>query len=134
MKTCSKCQQPGEFRDVFHYSQLDFDHVRGVKALEVSKCDVVCANCHRVRTYSKGTTRLQLEEGRMRWSRKRKEGVQKDFAPSPPSRPTTFRPWHQLAGTVLDVDLARRFSISPASVCTYRKKAGIPVFRSARVS
>ena len=44
---------------------MDFDHVRGVKAFEISraaarteeavraelaKCDLVCANCHRIRT------------------------------------------------------------------------------------
>jgi hypothetical protein len=49
----------------FHYSQMDFDHVRGKKLGEVSrltglstqilvdeisKCEVTCANCHRVRT------------------------------------------------------------------------------------
>lgn len=49
---------------------MDFDHVRGVKrwnvsesvrhvssealAEEVAKCDVVCANCHRLRTYGRG--------------------------------------------------------------------------------
>ena len=49
----------------FSACQMDFDHVRGVKVkevsqmtggswealqMEVSKCDLVCANCHRIRS------------------------------------------------------------------------------------
>lgn len=50
--------------------QMDFDHVRGTKILplarlagrggsiekiveEINKCDLVCANCHRLRTYKR---------------------------------------------------------------------------------
>lgn len=49
---------------------MDFDHVRGEKraaigthgrfglkalAEEIAKCDVVCANCHRIRTWTERT-------------------------------------------------------------------------------
>lgn len=62
----SVCADCGESNLVF----LEFDHVRGEKRTpvsrymqggyslrvlwdEVSKCDVVCANCHRARTYGR---------------------------------------------------------------------------------
>lgn len=52
----------------YHYSIMDFDHVRGEKKYniaslvsrkasttrvisEIEKCDLVCANCHRLRTW-----------------------------------------------------------------------------------
>jgi len=55
----------------FHRYAMDFDHVRGEKMFNISeicctrmvsreklneeirKCDVVCANCHRVRTFNR---------------------------------------------------------------------------------
>lgn len=56
---CADCGYKG------HHAGLDFDHVRGDKEFDVAtivslpalyremeKCDVVCARCHRIRTYN----------------------------------------------------------------------------------
>lgn len=56
----------------FHFSAMEFDHTRSDKVANVSrigsiarakteiiKCDLVCANCHRVRTYTRMIAKRQ---------------------------------------------------------------------------
>lgn len=62
----------------FHFSAMDFDHVRGekrwnvsqmvlrgmsIRAIdrEIAKCELVCSNCHRVRTWNRQQNAM-LEE------------------------------------------------------------------------
>lgn len=65
----------------FQPCQIDFDHVRGRKVVgvsqltgspwetllaEVQKCDIVCGNCHRIRTQSRHPGRAEAASGRTR--------------------------------------------------------------------
>lgn len=71
-KPCMDCGES------YPYYVMDFDHVRGVKAHniskmvshrdsvkalleEIAKCDLVCSNCHRVRTFTRGQAELVVE-------------------------------------------------------------------------
>lgn len=74
----SRKQQPCvDCGNVFHHSVMDFDHVRGTKIAnvgelriasgsltkiqeEIDKCDLVCANCHRVRTWNRSNPQEQI--------------------------------------------------------------------------
>ncbi len=60
-KTNNPCLDCKQF---FHFSAMDFDHVVGTKSFnlsacrsmpqvknEMQKCELVCANCHRLRTW-----------------------------------------------------------------------------------
>ena len=64
LKTKTAC---ADCKRYFHYCQMDFDHLEdkvtevgklvgwGWSKLlaEIAKCDIVCANCHRLRTHKR---------------------------------------------------------------------------------
>lgn len=67
IKESNPCIDCGKF---YHYSQMDFDHIEdnkidGIAKMvnssikieriqkEIDKCELVCANCHRLRTWNR---------------------------------------------------------------------------------
>ena len=58
----------------YPYYVMDFDHVRGIKTknvselistlskkkidLEIAKCEIVCSNCHRIRTHERKVRKI----------------------------------------------------------------------------
>lgn len=62
-KPCADC------KNIFEWYIMEFDHIRGEKLFnvtslpqfgskkrileEIEKCDIICANCHKIRTYNR---------------------------------------------------------------------------------
>jgi hypothetical protein len=137
MKTCTKCghnQDLGRKRQilrdlkstrvdcggVFHYSQMDFDHLGGKLApvsrlTGVEECEIVCANCHRIRTHCAKPERKQ------------------SFASSVP-----IGSWQgsvgfmedQSVGTLPDRVIAEIGEVTRSAVGHYRRRLGVPDYNS----
>lgn len=74
IKKLKQAQPCADCKKHYPYFCMDFDHVRAVKVAgiaelyttsqpveliktEIAKCDLVCANCHRIRTESRRSTK-----------------------------------------------------------------------------
>ncbi len=132
-KDCGKC---------YHYSQMDFDHVKGDKIdqvpmmgsldairTEAAKCEVVCANCHAERTQrsERRTERVNPDAVDLVWKRKSNKNPQTLVN----DRPCT-QPWHRLVGTMSDTDVAKIGQLSGVCVGIYRRKSGIPKYQNPK--
>ena len=77
LQSSTPCMDCGQH---FHFAAMQFDHVRGEKRenvstlineghgpeiidAEIAKCDLVCANCHAVRTYRRQTGEAAVNVG-----------------------------------------------------------------------
>lgn len=64
-------------KNIYHYCVMDFDHrgeeekVDNISAMcrnyslkkvkeEIKKCDIICSNCHRIRTYNRKINTLKV--------------------------------------------------------------------------
>jgi hypothetical protein len=127
-KPCFDC---GEY---FPAVVMDFDHVQGTKTItvsgmrgypwasvleEIAKCDLVCANCHRLRTKIRRKpgalpiSALTLEKRRKKQIREANRLALKEHG-------------IELLGIVSDIKLASKFGVASATVRKLRTSLGIP--------
>ena len=104
---------------------MDFDHVRGVKVASISRM---------LSKYSRLPDNIIAEQfGKHPEVVRRKRtqlGIPIYIRPMPePLGVHLVRPWHELAGTMLDKDVAKIFDISKSAVSWYRKRMGILAFK-----
>lgn len=114
---------------VFSSKQMDFDHCVGVKILpvakmsgntwseilnEIKKCDLVCVNCHRIRTHLRKQGKVAPFKGRV------------DV-----SYYTLPEDWRSLVGSMEDQSVSALYGIDTSAVYQYRISQRIPVYKKA---
>ncbi len=134
LKESLPCLDCGTF---FKACQMDFDHVSGVKVsnvsqmvgrpsveieVELDKCQLVCANCHRVRTQTGVRPGKSHQEALSEAFRRLRGGQPEDRRKAP-------FPFPHLLGEVPDKVLSGLTGMSVDMVSWHRRRAGI-VLRS----
>jgi 5-methylcytosine-specific restriction endonuclease McrA len=118
--------------------QMDFDHVGpktasighllsepvDVLLAELQNCELVCVNCHRVRT--------AIGVGPNRSSMCLNHEFEEISLTIPyPDDRRLVRAWHPLVGTRPDHEIAKLAGVSRSAVSMHRRKVGVQSFRSA---
>jgi hypothetical protein len=119
----------------FEPYQMDFDHIdpktkkadvarlleepTEVLLVEVLKCQLVCANCHRVRSHIKKPVCTNDQD----LGTKFKVAQESTFFPEDGRKRN--RPWTALVGTISISDVSRVAKVSYSTVSAYAKKANI---------
>jgi len=146
-KTFDPCQMDfdhtGEALKVANISQLAAGPMADLVS-EIAKCHLVCANCHRIREYT-GERPYDPNHSRMLVQTFRTIAKQTPF---PKDKRDGRFPFPELLGTMPDEELATRIrgmsvstrsfksdhfkneGLSKEMVAYYRRKAGIPAYRS----
>ena len=136
LKSSSPCTDCGLKRKA---CQMDFDHVEQQKTThpswlltapteklltELNNCQLVCANCHRVRTFTGVRSKNHPSDIIHQFELIATQVVY-------PTDGRLTRTWHDLVGTMLDAQVAMLAGVSRSAVSTHRRKKGIPSFRSS---
>lgn len=128
---------------LFEPAAMDFDHIgdktANIAALvgvsnvalldELSKCHLVCANCHRVR----GASGIRPQAPGHSAGLVRRAQTLMESIPVPQDQRYVSFPLPQLLGTVPDKELAAITGVSRQMVAWHRRKAGIRMTRQGEV-
>jgi hypothetical protein len=138
LKATTPCFDCGR---TFKACQVDFDHVhtknssvphlagRSMEELlrEMASCQLVCANCHRVRTFTDVEKNASPEHATMLVSKFLAIKARTQIPVDPRPRYGWF-PMPELLGKMPDRELALKTGSRPATIGKIRRKAGIPAF------
>ena len=141
LKSATPCSDCGH---LYKPCQMDFDHLKGSQKIsdiarlvgaeqakllnEIAKCQLVCSNCHRVRTHGKPPKKAG--KGNLHCSTSLVERFQTiaSRTPYPRDERTLTHDWLPLVGTMTDSKLATQQGVSTPLISWLRKKYNLPKY------